>query len=163
IGSRLRNVPFERATRVFAVLFALQVAFYLFHESAQSRLLAFSDALHAATEPYGPDGLYGRYVSGLLFIVPLGAAAAARSKGGEPCEEVRWPSPAWIHRFAFGVAVLIVAGVEVMTLVGREHESARAEARPASPAPELKAIAAAPHMLFRHTAADPNYGRLDAA
>ena len=162
-GRRLRRVPFERATRVFAVLFALQVAFYLFHESAESGLLPWSDALHAATEPYGPDGLYGRYISVLLFLAPLGVAAAGRPKGLEPSGEVRGPSSAMLHRFAFGLALAIVAGVEVMSLIGREHGSPRPESRPAPSAPELQAIAAAPHLLFRHTAADPNYGRLAAA
>ena len=31
------------------------------------------------------------------------------------------------------------------------------------PGPELTAIASSPHLLFRHTAVDPNYGRLSVA
>ena len=59
IGSGLRNSAVEKATRVFAVLFAAQAAMYLLHESAEAQLLPWSEVLHAATEPYGPDGAYG--------------------------------------------------------------------------------------------------------
>jgi hypothetical protein len=66
------------ATRAFALLFAIQVLVYGLHESAEARLLPFSDVLHEATEPYGPDGLYGVHFSDLLLVVPLLAAAFTR-------------------------------------------------------------------------------------
>ena len=31
-----------------------------------------SEALHWATEPYGPDGIYGQYLTYMLVAVPLG-------------------------------------------------------------------------------------------
>ena len=61
----------QAATRTFLVVFALQAAFYAFHEAAEARFLPWSDVLHIATEPYGPDGIYGRYASFLLLAFPL--------------------------------------------------------------------------------------------
>ena len=30
-----------------------------------------SEPLHNATEPYGPDGIYGQYLTYLLIVLPL--------------------------------------------------------------------------------------------
>ena len=35
-------------------------------------VLPNSEALHWATEPYGPDGMYGHYLTYLLVALPLG-------------------------------------------------------------------------------------------
>ena len=32
----------------------------------------YSEPLHWATEPYGPDGRYGQYLTYLLVMLPLG-------------------------------------------------------------------------------------------
>src|SRR5262249_9059459 len=40
-------------------VFLAQGLVYAFHELSEARLLPWSEALHTATEPYGPDGLYG--------------------------------------------------------------------------------------------------------
>lgn len=61
----------RNATRGCAVVFLVEVAVYAFHKFAEARLLPWSEVLEAATEPYGPDGLYGLYVSYLLIILPL--------------------------------------------------------------------------------------------
>jgi hypothetical protein len=55
--------------------------------------------------------------------------------------------------------VVIVAGIQAITLASR----GTAEMPVPAPAHELAAIAGAPHVVFRHTAADPNYGRLSVA
>jgi hypothetical protein len=76
IGRRLRTETLLKATRVFAVLFVAQVALYAFHESAEARWLPWSDVLHAATEPYGPDSTFGLYVTGALLVLPALTAGA---------------------------------------------------------------------------------------
>jgi high-affinity iron transporter len=38
----------------------------------EANLFPGSEALHWATEPYGPDGVYGQYLTYMLVAVPLG-------------------------------------------------------------------------------------------
>jgi len=96
------------ATRLFVALFASQLAMYAFHESAEARLLPWSDVLHAATEPYGPDGLYGRHYSWLLLALPVATAVAMAARQ-------RWPKrplaarPARTRGFAVAMCVALVA------------------------------------------------------
>jgi len=60
---------FFQVTAIFLVLFMIQVAIYTFHEFAEAGLLPNSDALHAATEKFSPDGLYGKWFSVLMVGV----------------------------------------------------------------------------------------------
>src|SRR5947207_2342389 len=46
------------ARRAFVAVFLALGALYAFHEFAEARWLPASELLHAATEPYGPDGIY---------------------------------------------------------------------------------------------------------
>lgn len=64
-----------RAERAFSVAFIVQLVVYTFHEAAEARLLPLSDLMHSATEPYGPDGIYGVHFSDLLVLAPLTAIA----------------------------------------------------------------------------------------
>ena len=127
IGRRLANAALCNATCVFAVLFVGQVAMYAFHESAEAGLLPWSQVLHAATEPYGPDGVYGRYVSALFFVIPL-AVAVATLKARIPQRAVRIgrrPALRVVLQSAVGVAVLIAAGVALVNTsnTGRAESS----------------------------------------
>jgi hypothetical protein len=79
IGRRLSFGRLSTATRWFAVLFICQVLIYGLHEASEAGLLPFSEAFHAASEPYGPDGVYGLHFSDLLIIVPFVAAALTRT------------------------------------------------------------------------------------
>jgi high-affinity iron transporter len=54
---------FFQVTGVFLLLFMVQVAIYSFHEFSEAGLLPNSEALHAATEKFSPDGLYGKWFS----------------------------------------------------------------------------------------------------
>ena len=162
IGRRLPDSAFSTATRVFSVLFVGQLGMYAFHESAEARLLPWSDVLHAATEPYGPDGIYGRYVSVLLFVVPLAAAAAALVKARIP-RRLLGNRRLWIVRVpqaAVGVVVLVASSIVLMSAIRNDRIPSYAATSPALPARSAAAIAAAPHLLFRHTAIDQNYSRL---
>jgi hypothetical protein len=160
ISRRLPESEFCTATRVFAALLVGQVAMYAFHESSEAGLLPWSDVLHAATEPYGPDGVYGRYVSALFFVIPLAVAGAALLKARLPQRTAgawRWPTVRVVLKSAVGVAVLIAAGVAV----GKATIADRAVSYSATF--DIATISASPHLLFRHTAIDQNYSRLSIA
>src|SRR5256714_10312214 len=60
---------FFQVTGIFLLLFMLQVGIYSFHEFAEAGLLPNSEALHAATEKFSPDGLYGKWFSLVMISV----------------------------------------------------------------------------------------------
>jgi len=62
-GHLINVKRFFQVTGVFLLLFMLQVGIYSFHEFSEAGLLPNSDALHAATEKFSPDGLYGKWFS----------------------------------------------------------------------------------------------------
>ena len=68
---------FFQVTGIFLLLFMAQVAFYSFHEFSEAGLLPNSDAIHAATEKFSADGVYGQWFSvamiGVCAIWLLGA------------------------------------------------------------------------------------------
>ena len=64
-------------TAVFLAVFVVQLAIYGLHELTEANLFAGSEALHWATEPYGPDGRYGQFLSYLLLVLPVGWLAFA--------------------------------------------------------------------------------------
>src|SRR5207245_9603560 len=72
---RLPAAARRRAIAACASLFVVQASIYTFHELAEARLLPWSETLHAASEPYGPEGLYGRGLSVALVVVPFAFAA----------------------------------------------------------------------------------------
>lgn len=75
---------FFQVTGIFLLLFMVQVGIYSFHEFSEAGLLPNSDAIHAATEKFSPDGLYGKWFSLLLVSICalwlLGAWLADRLK-----------------------------------------------------------------------------------
>lgn len=58
---------FFQVTGIFLLLFMVQVAIYSFHEFSEAGLLPNSEMLHAATEKFSPDGLYGKWFSVLMI------------------------------------------------------------------------------------------------
>jgi high-affinity iron transporter len=60
---------FFQVTGIFLLLFMIQVGIYSFHEFSESGLLPNSDALHAATEKFSPDGLYGKWFSVVMVSI----------------------------------------------------------------------------------------------
>ncbi len=71
-GHRVSLGQFFQVTAIFLFVFAIQLFIYGFHELTEASIFPYSETLHWATEPYGPDGRYGRYFSFLLVILPLG-------------------------------------------------------------------------------------------
>jgi high-affinity iron transporter len=71
-GHRVNLSRFFQVTAIFLLVFVVQLLIYGFHELAEANVLPNSEVLHGATEPYGPDGVYGHYLTYLLVILPLG-------------------------------------------------------------------------------------------
>ena len=68
-GHLINVKRFFQVTGVFLLLFMLQVAIYSFHEFSEAGILPNSEALHAATEKFSPDGLYGKWFSPFMVGV----------------------------------------------------------------------------------------------
>jgi high-affinity iron transporter len=68
-GHLINVKRFFQVTGIFLLLFMLQVGIYSFHEFSEAGLLPNSDVLHAATEKFSPDGLYGKWFSLLMVSV----------------------------------------------------------------------------------------------
>jgi len=71
-GHRVNLGLFFQVTAVFLLVFVVQLVIYGFHELMEANIFPYSAPLHWATEPYGPDGIYGQYLTYLLVILPLG-------------------------------------------------------------------------------------------
>jgi len=70
-GHRVNLARFFQVTAIFLLVFVVQLLIYGFHELAEAHVLPNSEALHWATEPYGPDGVYGHYLTYMLVALPL--------------------------------------------------------------------------------------------
>lgn len=70
-GHRVNLSRFFQVTAIFLLVFVVQLLIYGFHELAEARVLPNSEVLHNATEPYGPDGIYGHYLTYMLVALPV--------------------------------------------------------------------------------------------
>lgn len=71
-GQRVNLARFFQVTAIFLGLFVVQLAIYAFHEFTEAGVLPLDNAhWHIATEPYGPEGKYGAWLSYGLVLVPL--------------------------------------------------------------------------------------------
>jgi high-affinity iron transporter len=80
-GHRINLALFFQVTAVFLGVFVVQLFIYGFHELTEANIFPYSEPLHWATEPYGPDGRYGQYLTYLLVALPLGWLAFAALLG----------------------------------------------------------------------------------
>lgn len=80
-GHRVNLALFFQVTAVFLLVFVVQLLIYGFHELMEANIFPYSAPLHAATEPYGPDGIYGQYLTYLLVLLPMGWLAFASLVG----------------------------------------------------------------------------------
>jgi high-affinity iron transporter len=71
-GHRVNLAQFLQVTALFLAVFVVQLLIYGFHELTEANILPYSEELHWATEPYGPDGRYGQYLTYFLVLLPLG-------------------------------------------------------------------------------------------
>lgn len=77
VGHRIDLRRFFQVTGIFLLLFSVQIAITSFHELAEAGVLPNSAALHVATEPYGPEGVFGRWLAILMVGTPALWLAAA--------------------------------------------------------------------------------------
>lgn len=70
-GHRINLGLFFQVTSLFLVLFAVQLLVYAFHEATEANVLPIDNQYwHIATEPYGPEGVYGAILSYALVLLP---------------------------------------------------------------------------------------------
>lgn len=81
-GHRVNLAVFFQVTAVFLAVFVVQLLIYGLHELTEANLFPGSEPLHWATEPYGPDGRYGQFITYLLVLMPLGWLVFAALFGG---------------------------------------------------------------------------------
>jgi high-affinity iron transporter len=80
-GHRVNLGLFFQVTAVFLLVFVVQLFIYGFHELTEANIFPYSEPLHIATEPFGPDGLYGRWLTYLLVLMPMAWLAFASMFG----------------------------------------------------------------------------------
>ena len=70
---RLINVKlFFQVTSIFLLLFVVQILFNASHEFSEAGIFPNSEWWHNLSEPYGPDGVYGKWVSlGMVGVCAL--------------------------------------------------------------------------------------------
>jgi high-affinity iron transporter len=81
-GHRVNLGLFFQVTAVFLLIFVVQLFIYGFHELTEANIFPYSAPLHQATEPYGPDGIYGHYLTYLLVLMPMAWLAFSSLVGG---------------------------------------------------------------------------------
>jgi high-affinity iron transporter len=70
-GHRVNLARFFQATAVFLFVFVIQLVIYGFHELTEANVFAIDQWWHDVTEPYGPDGIYGQYLTYMLVALPV--------------------------------------------------------------------------------------------
>jgi high-affinity iron transporter len=95
-GHRVDLSRFFQVTAIFLSVFVIQLFVYGFHELTEANVLPYSEELHWATEPYGPDGRYGQLLTYLLVLLPVGwlavtALTRRAAHVGDP------PQPGRVH------------------------------------------------------------------
>ena len=70
-GHRVNLSRFFQVTAVFLLIFVVQLLIYGLHELTEANIFPNSQSWHDATEPFGPDGVYGQYFTYLLVLIPL--------------------------------------------------------------------------------------------
>ena len=93
-GHRINIRRFFQVTGIFLLLFTAQIVFYSIHEFSEAEMLGrWSEAIHNATEPFSPVGVYGKWFSvlmvGLCALWLLGATLLDRSRGAHARVKVR--------------------------------------------------------------------------
>ena len=151
----LDREPARLATRAFAAAFVALATWYAVHEASEAGLLPWSEWIHAATEPYGPDGLHGKYLSALLVVVPIGAVASSfvAARVTPRIDAIR--SRMTPRRAVASAAFIVLASVAAFAVAGGALEQ-----RGGAPAATLASVASRPHVFYRHTGDDADYGKL---
>lgn len=71
-GHRIPLGLFFQATAIFLFVFVVQLFIQGIHEMSEQHFLPYSAIIHEATEAWGPDSVFGHFLTYLLVIAPLG-------------------------------------------------------------------------------------------
>jgi len=82
-GHRVNLALFFQVTAIFLFVFVVQLTIAGFHEMAEQHYLPYSDAIHVATEAWGPDSAFGHLLTYLLVVLPI-AWLAMKALSGRP-------------------------------------------------------------------------------
>jgi high-affinity iron transporter len=72
VGHRVNLALFFQVTAIFLLVFVVQLVIYGVHEMSEQQYLPWSEAIHVATESWGPDSAIGHLLTYMLVILPLG-------------------------------------------------------------------------------------------
>jgi len=86
-GHRVNLGLFFQVTAVFLLVFVLQLMIGGFHELTEANIFPYSEPLHWATEPYGPDGRYGHWLTYLLVMLPMAWLVVSSLRGRRISEQ----------------------------------------------------------------------------
>jgi len=71
-GHRINLTRFFQVTALFLAVFVVQLIVYGFHELTEANIgIPNADWWHWKTEPFGPDGIYGQYLTYALVALPM--------------------------------------------------------------------------------------------
>ena len=83
-GHRVNLARFFQVTAVFLMVFVVQLVIYAFHEFTEANLLPLDNQYwHIASEPYGPEGIYGQWLTYLMVLVPAAWLLLSGLRGGK--------------------------------------------------------------------------------
>jgi len=71
-GHRINLGLFFQVTAIFLFVFVVQLVVAGTHEMSEQQYRGCSDAIHSATESWGPDSAFGHTLTYLLVILPVG-------------------------------------------------------------------------------------------
>jgi len=86
-GHRVNLGLFFQVTAVFLLVFVAQLMIGGFHELTEANIFPYSEPLHWATEPYGPDGRYGQWLTYLLVMLPMAWLVVSSLRGRRIIEQ----------------------------------------------------------------------------
>lgn len=70
-GKRVNLARLLQVTAIFLSVFVVQLFIYAFHEFTEADVLPLNNQFwHVATEPYGPDGVYGQWLTFGMVLLP---------------------------------------------------------------------------------------------
>jgi high-affinity iron transporter len=72
-GRRINLAKFFQVTAVFLLIFSVQLVIYAVHELSEANALPLIDNewLHVTSEPYGPEGFWGKMLTYSMVVVPV--------------------------------------------------------------------------------------------
>ena len=110
-------------TAVFLLVFVVQLFIYGFHELTEANVLPYSEPLHWATEPYGPEGRYGQYLSYMLVVLPVAWLLFVSLFGSKKAASPRQSGTAAVQQATGSFGRLLLA--DAITANGGSRRSSR--------------------------------------